>query len=128
MIDGIKLEYASEEQERIGWVLDMRWLANLQQSLVDIGYEDISLEEIEAVLLIANGQRHLIPTENDNDSIDESHIEDITKFVEKASTEIYKPQCAITSMMIFDDIQRMSDDELADEALKLSLALSKLNS
>lgn len=57
----IELIYASEEQERIGWILDMRYLSNIQQSLSSI--TNLSLEDIEAVLLMANGQGHLLPTE-----------------------------------------------------------------
>lgn len=59
----IELVYASEEQERIGWILDMRYLSNIQQSLSN--FTDVCLEDIEAVLLVANGQGHLLPVGDD---------------------------------------------------------------
>lgn len=58
-LNNIELVYASEEQKRIGWVLDMRYLSNLQSSINM--FTDISLEDIEAVLLVANGEGHLLP-------------------------------------------------------------------
>lgn len=60
--NNIELVYASEEQKRIGWILDMRYLSNLQSSISS--FSDIGLEDIEAVLLVANGQGHLLPIED----------------------------------------------------------------
>lgn len=61
-MSGIELIYASEGQERIGWILDMRYLANIQSSLNS--FTHLCLEDIEAVLLVANEQGHLLPSED----------------------------------------------------------------
>lgn len=59
--NNIELVYATEEQKRIGWVLDVRYLANIQSSLGQFAH--MSLEDIEAVLLVANGEGDLLPRE-----------------------------------------------------------------
>lgn len=60
-------------------------------------------------------------------TLTDGQIEDLSKFVEKALIEVYKPTCAITSMMVTGGVEYMREDELISEAIRLSKVLSIMN-
>ena len=63
-MNNIELVYATGEQKRLGWILDMRYLDNLRSHFA---IDHLDLEEIEAILLIANGESHLIKFEQEGE-------------------------------------------------------------
>lgn len=54
----------------------------------------------------------------------DGQIDDLSNFVEKALIEVYKPKCAITSMMVTSGVEYMVEDELVSEAIRLSKVLN----
>lgn len=49
-----------------------------------------------------------------------SQIQDLINFIEAATVVKYDPPCAITTMMVTDGIDLLSDEELVKEAVELS--------
>ena len=55
MNNSIELVYANKENQDKGWVLSPSYLRGIQERLA----HDLTLEDIESVVLVANGQAHL---------------------------------------------------------------------
>lgn len=62
-MEKFNLKYANRPQRKIGWALNPEYLKSLQSSIDD--FEIVSLEGIEAALLIASGQKELLYKAND---------------------------------------------------------------